>query len=88
MAGGGVAGELLAPRAVAKLTLAVSRTQLLLLLEGTVTEPVLELLVVAQLAEHEALAPPPEPLQVHVYWPFAEVNAEAVPAVQRFAAGK
>ena len=87
MAGGGFAGELLAPRAAVKLTLLVSRTQLLLLLEGTDTMPVLLPPVDAQLAAQEAFAPPPEPLQVQVYWPLAEETKEAVPAVHRFATG-
>ena len=87
MAGGGVAGELLAPRTVVKLTLLVSRTQLLLLLEGTDTMPVLLPPVDVQLAAQEAFELPPEPLQLQVYWPLAEATTEAVPAVHRFAEG-
>ena len=77
----------MAPLAATKLTLDVSRTQLLLLLDGTDTDPVLEPPVDAQLAAHEALAPPPEPLHVQLYWPLAEDTVVAVPAVHRFAAG-
>jgi hypothetical protein len=43
--------------------------------------------VEAQLAAHEAFAPPQEPLQVQVYWPLEEATTEAVPAVHMFAAG-
>lgn len=85
MAGGGVVGELLAPRAGTKLTLAVSGTQLLL--DETVSEPVLVPLVAAQFAKQEALVPPPEPLHVQAYWPLAEDTIEATPAAQRFDAG-